>query len=373
VAYQAQTLSRGLFSYLQQLGFENHVVAGPEYGSLDRILELEGVTGVHELPLTRDLTPARDLRAVGGMRQLLKRLQPDLVHTNSPKASLVTACCRPSQMPVLYMVRGLPLEEVTGWRRSVAFGAERFACHRATSVIYIGQSLRDRAHALGVVSGTARVLGYGSSNGVDSARFRPLSDCERAELLLQWSWRGSPIFGFVGRLTPAKGLEFLMRLWPHIRRRWPESVLLVVGAEDRNRPLLPEQTRWLSSASGVQLIGHVEDTSRYFQIMNVHLFPSLREGFGNVAIEAGACGVPTVASPAVGTLDSVIDGVTGRLVPRGVSAWIDAIDGVLGWQKEAHRRRISQEVLERFEQRFVWSNLADEYFRILEDALSSDL
>lgn len=137
---------------------------------------------------------------------------------------------------------------------------------------------------------------------------------------------------FVGRMVRRKGLaEFLERAWPQISARRPDAVLLVVGDSPDDALLQdPKGARRLIEAiersenDAIRFLGTVNDDvlRDCYAAADALVFPLIRtrgdvEGFGMVAIEAAACGTPTVAFPVGGIVDAVADGVSGSLVPEG--------------------------------------------------------
>jgi phosphatidylinositol alpha-1,6-mannosyltransferase len=164
------------------------------------------------------------------------------------------------------------------------------------------------------------------------ARFRRTQGLEDRELLLS-----------VGRLTLRKGLaEFVERALPAIVARHPRACLVVVGEEASDalhgsRGSERERIAAAARAGGVEaqlrFIGRLaqEDLEGAYRGAQVHVFPVLDqpgdvEGFGMVALESAARGLPTVAFAVGGVPDAVADGITGRLVPPGdYAALADAV------------------------------------------------
>lgn len=143
-----------------------------------------------------------------------------------------------------------------------------------------------------------------------------------------------PMLLSVGRFTPRKGLvEFILHAMPAIIERMPDAVLLVIGADanDAVRPLASSMRSRILCAIEVAGIGHAvrmlppcddASLSDAYDAADVHIFPVIDcpgdvEGFGMVAIEAAAHGVPTVAFRVGGVPDAVIDGVSGSTLEPG--------------------------------------------------------
>ena len=208
---------------------------------------------------------------------------------------------------------------------------ERVACLCAHRVICVSESMRQKAIDLGIVDARRTVvLASGSYAGVDTNRFAPTAEVLRRADQLRRQLRipsEAPVVGFVGRLTRDKGIAELVEAYLKLRKRFPELRLLLVGDVEDADPLPPKTRHHIESESRIIHTGFVEDPVPYYHVMDVLAFPTHREGFGNAAIEANAAGKPVVAARATGVVDSVIDGVTGILVPVGdAGALAEALD-----------------------------------------------
>ena len=123
-----------------------------------------------------------------------------------------------------------------------------------------------------------------------------------------------PVVGFVGRLTSDKGLESLVSAC----RLASESVrfqLWLMGAGEETD--FAQRLIELAGECRASLImsGHVSVDAATYAAMDVLCLPSRREGFPNVVLEAGSCGIPVIATDVTGCRDAVVDGLTGWLVP----------------------------------------------------------
>jgi glycosyltransferase involved in cell wall biosynthesis len=120
----------------------------------------------------------------------------------------------------------------------------------------------------------------------------------------------------VSRLVPHKQVDHAIRLIARLSVGRPDLRLVVVG-DGYDRPRLVELARRERVAERVDFVGHVSDGEKYEWLASswIHVFPSLKEGWGLVAVEAASVGVPTLAyRSAGGVVESVQDGETGFLV-----------------------------------------------------------
>lgn len=322
----AATLLAGELAWLRGRGHDVRVITSrSEHSDSTGV-----VAGVPVVPVTmcREMAPLQDLLSLIRLIRVLSALSPDVVNASTPKAGLLgmlaaTVARVPGRM---YVLRGLRLETSTGLKRILLRAAERVACALADEVVCVSPSLRRRAVEEGVVHpDVALVLRHGSSGGVDSSRFRPRDrgDPEVVELRRRLGLLPeSSVVVFIGRITRDKGVEDLWCAFrDHVLPRCPEARLLLVGAEEPGDPIdgvLREELR--ASHQVVATESFVNDTAPYHALATVFAFPSYREGFPNAPLEAAATGVPVVGYDATGTVDAVVDGVTGTLVRRGDSA-----------------------------------------------------
>ncbi len=176
--------------------------------------------------------------------------------------------------------------------------------------------------------------------GVDTDRFRPAEPGERTALRARL---GLPVdrtlFAFVGRLSRAKGLPMLAGLWPGVVARHPDAHLLLVGSGEGSFDDCETEVREIAATAGVAdrltITGRTDDVPPWLRAADAFLFPSDREGFGLVLLEAMATGLPVVTT-AVGAAPEVVrDPAHGRVVPPGDGdAFAAAIDDLCARRAE---------------------------------------
>lgn len=146
--------------------------------------------------------------------------------------------------------------------------------------------------------------------GIDLERFQPPAAPPK-----------DPVVGFVGQLIGRKGLPQLMAAWSELEKReWTRPPILKVAGEGPLAGALASWRRQLRHPERVEICGFVEDISAFFGSLSLLAMPSLAEGFGLAAAEAGACGLPVIAGQASSLPEIVVDKKTGLLVPPGDEA-----------------------------------------------------
>jgi glycosyltransferase involved in cell wall biosynthesis len=331
----------GRLRTLREAGFRVTLVSSPG-ALLTRTAAREGVESIG-LPMRREMAPVSDLLTLLRLCWLLWRLKPEMTEFSTPKAGLLGSiaamlCGVPSRV---YLLRGLKLETSTGVKRHILLAAERLASACSHAVLCNSESLRNQALSLRVAPASKlRLLGSGSSNGVDVERFSPGPGILRARLGLP---PDAPVVGFVGRLTRDKGLPELVEAFDAILAARPQAHLLLVGWFDASEDALGRDLRSrIKNHPRIHLTGYVADTAPYYRAMDVLVLPTWREGFPNVVLEAAASGIPVVTTLCTGSRDAVVPEVTGLLIPPGYPVAIrEAVLQLLGNPKRRCRMGVA--------------------------------
>ncbi|WP_375423648.1 glycosyltransferase family 4 protein [uncultured Friedmanniella sp.] len=351
-------LLQGYPAHLVERGWDVHVVSSPGR----RLAELGGEPGVtvHALAMERDPSPLRDLVSLLRWVGLLWRLRPDTVYVGTPKAGLLgtLAAVLVGVAHRVYILRGLRFETTQGLTRQLLVILERLTAAGAHVVVAVSPSLRDRALESGIgTDEKVRVLGRGSSNGVDTTHFDRgrVSEEQRRRLAADLGLDPDrPVVGFVGRLGADKGLHDLAAAHHQLEDDGVPHQLLVVGpVEDGGAALRAFGDR----PDALVRTGAVPDTAPYYALMDVLVLPTRREGFPNVVLEASASSVPVITTDATGAVDSVVDGQTGQIVPVGdPAALADAVATLLADPAAGRRmgRQGRELVLASFERTRFW-------------------
>lgn len=364
----ADLLLRGQLTFMREQGFQVTVISAPG-PDLDRVREREKVETI-AVPMVRSNDLRRDAVSLAQLTGVLRRLRPHIVNAGTPKAGLLgMMAARALQVPIrVYLLRGLRLETETGLMRRVLATTERIASSCAHDVVCNSASLLRVSVDAGYIPGAkALVLGHGSSNGVDTERYRRTPELRRDGIALLAELGippHAPLVSFVGRFAADKGIGELLTAFEIVRREIPEARLALVGGdlggEVADGPLAARARR----ARGVITTPRIFDLAPYYARTDVLAFPSFREGFPNAVLEAASAEIPAVAFRSTGVVDAIADGETGVLANQGDVEALAA--GLIRYLRsaelrEAHGRAARARAVTCFARATVWKAWLEAY------------
>lgn len=208
--------------------------------------------------------------------------------------------------------------------------------------------------------------------GADADAFHP--DLPFEDLTDALGVTGRPLVVCVSRLVPRKGQDVLIRAMSEVRRRVPDAALLVVGGGPYRRRL--EALAAAAPAGAVVFAGEVSerDLPRYYRAGDVFAMPCRTrlgglevEGWGNVFIEAAACGRPVVVGDSGGAREALVDGATGLLVDgSNVRAVADAVASLL--EDPGRAQAMGAAGRARVERHYTWARAAGQMAGWLREA-----
>jgi glycosyltransferase involved in cell wall biosynthesis len=270
---------------------------------------------LHPVPIPRAIRPIQDLRAVWRLYRLIRRLKPDIVHTQTSKAGIVgRLAARLAGTPVIiHTAHAFPFHPYVSAPLRLAYVAiERWAAGWTDLLMVDTESVRADGLRHRIVSDPGRIVTV--PMGVDLRKFSPSSQGpDNLKKSLGFGQKDL-VVGTVARLVPDKGIECFLRMAARLKSARPDVRFLIVGDGPLRRSL-EELTGSLGIREAVVFAGHRTDVPALMQVMDLFVLPTLREGFGVVFAEAMAMGKATVGSRIGPVAEVVEDGVTGYLVP----------------------------------------------------------
>ena len=312
-------LLQGQLKYMSSFYEVVAISSDPVY--LEKIGKREGVR-TFPLQLTRKITPFADFLAVVTLLLWLRKEKPLIVHSHTPKAGLVAMLAsKLAGVPIrLHTVAGLPLLETTGLKRKLLNFIEWLTYSCATKVYPNSFGLRDIILRNKFCDPTKiGVIANGSSNGIDIDYFNrnAISDEVISSYKEKYTISSSDfVFIFVGRLVSDKGINEMVIAFERVQKKNATAKLLLVGHfEPDLDPILPETLLKIKENKAIISVGYQNDVRPFYAISNALVFPSYREGFPNVVMQAGAMNLPSIVSDINGCNEIIEADVNGVIIP----------------------------------------------------------
>ena len=251
--------------------------------------------------------------------QIFQRERFNIVHSIMPKTGMLTMlAARLARVPIrIHTFTGQVWVTKQGVKRILLKWCDKLIATFATCILADSPSQRDFLINQRVITeDKVIVIGAGSICGVDPLRFRPDSEVRRTTRDSLGIDHNSKVILFVGRLNRDKGVLDLAAAFDKISKENPDTVLLMVGAEEEIFFSDVEKICY-EELDNLRYVSFTSTPENYMAAADIFCLPSYREGFGMTIIEAAACSVPVVASRIYGITDAVAEGKTGLLFMAG--------------------------------------------------------
>ncbi len=363
------TFCNGLLRELQeQDGYEVVAVSSPG-DAMREIEEREGVRTI-AVPMERHISPLRDLKSLLGLIRVFRREKPTMVHSMTPKAGLLSMMaawfCR---VPVrVHTFTGLVFPTATGLTQKILILTDRITCACATHIVPEGEGVKNDLINYRITKKSLKVLGHGNVRGIDFDHFDPESP-EVQTGAAKIHKPGIFTFVFVGRLVRDKGINELVEAFERLNKEYPKARLLLVGRQEPELdPLKPETIAKIDNNKNIEAVGQQSDVRPWLAASDAFVFPSYREGFPNVVIEAGAMGLPSIVTDINGSREIIIEGKNGTIIPpRDADALYMAMKSFLEYPDIRTEMATNARPLiaSRYEQSYVRRCLKEYYKEIL--------
>ena len=365
-------LLKGQLKYMKQQGMDVCVASGEPFNIIDIAAAQEEVEAFKLKHLTRPVSIVQDFLALFEMARLIRKIKPDIIHTHTPKAGTVGMLAAwITRVPIrLHTVAGMPLLVHKGIKRRILNFVERTTYMCATKVYPNSHALKDiiikeklaPAHKLDV-------LANGSSNGINTDYFSPshFTNKETGKLREELNISKSDfVFIFVVRLVRDKGVNELISAFSRLKEK--NIKLLLIGTfEEELDPLLPETLHEIKNNQNIISLGWQDDVRPYYAISDALVFPSYREGFPNVVMQAGAMGLPSIVTDINGCNEIIIEKENGVIIsPQNKEQLYDAMLYFLENIEEVQRMAKNSRglITVRYEQHIVWEAVLKEYQKL---------
>ena len=298
--------------------FDVYLVTSPGR-TVNKIARAEGVP-VYTLKMKRNISVINDLVSVLYMVKLIVSLKPDIVHSYTPKAGLITMLaawlCR---VPVrIHTFTGLIFPYKQGLFQKVVIIADRLLCLCATDIVPEGEGIKTDLIKYNITDKPLSVIGYGNISGIDLDFFSTdgvgvIDSVKHLRHILNVS-SNTFAFCYIGRLNSDKGIAELISAFKQLST---EAIMIIAGGVDDNNPVSSYLMDEIKHHARLHWIGFQDDVRPVLSLSNVLILPSYREGFPNVLLEAGAMKTPAIVTDISGCNEVIQHGSNGWVVPVG--------------------------------------------------------
>lgn len=357
----AENMAAELIRQLSVQGVNNHLGV---FRSSDRSnLDILEVTQGHiENGTVYDCRGRLDIRTVFALRKYIVSHDIDIVHSHKYKTNLYAFLANIGLRKKLFST----CHNWLGDSLAMRFYAwlDKRILRNFDMIVGVSNEIRDelKKHVP-----HDKIMKVG--NGIDIQKYNKLVEKNKAKRELHID--NKQVIGFVGRLSPEKGIGYLLRAVSNLINEGLNVCAMIVG-DGEQVGALREEARALHMADRVIFTGNRNDTPMLYAAMDVFVLPSLQEAFPMVILEAMACGVPVVATR-VGDVAEIIEPNTSGLLveARDVTALQDAIKEVLTHKDAA--ARMSEAARTRTEQKFSSVAMAKQYYSLYQRVMGIDL
>lgn len=373
----------GQFKYLADQGEEIILVSSFD-AKAQAFAERNGIRFI-PVDMPRAMAPGAILKAIKAICKLIKAEKPDAVFGHTPVGALCAMIAAKwcGVRNRIYYRHGVVYTTMKGVKYQIFRLEEKFVASLATAVVNVSHSLSKLAVRDGLNSAKKNnVIGQGTCGGIDAQKiFNPAlidKDTLTSHLSSLNLNNADIIFGFCGRICNDKGTPELVDGFEMFKKKHPDlnAKLLFIGMFDTRDGVSAERQAMMEADKDIVVSGFVKKSEipYYYSMLDVFVFPSHREGFGMVAIEASAMEKPLLVSKVHGSEDTIVEHVTGEYLDvEGESIEVRAERICAGMESmlDADKRRFlgtngRKNVLEWYDFRVMWPLVSELYKKILK-------
>ena len=327
------------------------------------------------VPMTRKITPFTDLICLIRLIKIFKKEKPDIVHTHTPKAGLLgMLAAKLCGIKIrIHTVAGLPLMVEKGFRYQLLKFIEKLTYTAANHVWPNSNSL------MGFISKSKlcktkklKIIAKGSTNGVQVNRFSKENLDEKIinEIKGQINYTADKTYLLcIGRMVKDKGLVELVNVFKQLQKDNANLQLILVGEYENALDPLPVATlQEIENNTSILHINWSNQVEYFMHLANFFVFPSHREGFPNVLLQAGSIGLPVICSHITGNIDIITNNETGLIFESENEQQMFKLlqNALLHPQNmQTMAKKLQQHVRENYRQENIWQKMLEAYKTLL--------
>lgn len=349
--------------------FELVGVSSPE-AALEEVHQREGIR-VIALPMERRISPVKDFVSLVRMVLLFLKERPDMIHSYTPKAGMVSMLAGwITGVPVrMHTFTGLVFPTATGFKQKLLIWTDRLTCACATHINPEGNGVKQDLIRYHITKKPLKIIANGNVNGIDLEYFQRTPEVIQAAEA--YRKEGVFTFCFVGRVVRDKGINELVSAFVRLQKKYAQIRLILVGPFEKNLdPVSSETEKQILEHPAINFMDFQKDIRPFLVASDALAFPSYREGFPNVVIQAGAMGLPSIVTDINGCNEIIEPDKNGVIIePQNEQLlYIAMEDFLLHPEKVKDMAQNSRKmVADRFDQKIVWTALLDEYKTLLNE------
>lgn len=365
---------------LQELSKDYEVAAVSSPGTDLEEIEIREKVRTFAVPMRRQIALLHDLRSLWQLFWLFRKEKPDMVHSITPKAGLLSMiAAKLAGVPIrLHTFTGLIWPTASGLKRKILVAMDKLLCICATHLNPEGQGVAHDLQAH-ITHKPLTVLGHGNVRGIDFEYYKSTPDIELAAQQSRTKFgipQDSFVFLFVGRIVRDKGIVELLEAFKNLTESYsqkndtfsPISLLLVGNEEEYLDPLPPSTQQLINTLPNVYRLPFQTDVRPFYATAQALVFPSYREGFPNVVLEAGAFALPSIVTDINGSREIITNKDNGLIIPpQNTEALTQAMQTLL---HTPHLKSMGEAAYHNVQQHFskarVWQQLKDYYQHLLQ-------
>lgn len=357
-------LLRNQFKFLRKY---YHVVAISSPGEdLFEVGTRENVD-IKGIEIKRKISIINDITALYKLYVYFRKEKPLIVHSITPKAGLLSMmAAKLAGIPIrMHTFTGLIFPTSTGAMKHLLIWMDRLLCYCATNIYPEGQGVRNDLVKYNITKKPLKILANGNVNGIDLTFFDPSIFSEEDKLSLKEKLAILPddfVFIFIGRLVKDKGINELIHAFKKLSSS--KAKLLLVGSLEPDHGLEDNTLHEIKNNPDIISVGFQKDVRLFLAISDALVFPSYREGFPNVVMQAGAMGLPSIVTDINGSNEIIIHNENGIIIPPKNDLFLYESMVMVSKDhalREKLKRNARQMIADRYQQSVVLNALLEEY------------
>ena len=373
VSLSLDILLKGQLKFLSQNFYVVAVSGQDEH--LNEVAKRENIKTI-AVTFERKISPFKDFVSLIKLYRVLKKEKPFIIHSITPKAGLLSMIAGYfAKVPVrIHTFTGLVFPTQTGLLKRLLIAMDKLLCKFATHIYPEGNGVKNDLLNYKITKKPLKIIANGNVNGIDCDYFKPNHFSEttkqslKAELKIEYD---DFVFIFVGRLVKDKGINELMTAFVRFSETSKHAKLLLVGPfEQHLNPINEITLKQIKTNKNIISVGYQNDVRPYYAISNCLVFPSHREGFPNVVLQAGAMNLPSIVTNINGSNEIITDNENGIIIEvKNENAIFDGLNFMINEKDifEKFKNNARNRIVTNFEQKIVWEAVLKEYKNIEND------